>query len=188
MRAEVQDMSPDVIRFAEDFIAYIQQTYMRGNYGNEADGWEWNAYERVQDGFLTNNPSEGANNRLRKRARTDHPGFYRFCNLMNEENENVKNKCEQFEEGSLLPVKSTARASKVQQSRTQLKQMLERGQQSLRKYLRTLGRINHVVKGKARRGERNLGAASLLRGLFCIFYFFCKLYFFSRSTRLCDRQ
>ena len=162
MRTEVADMSADVVAFAEEYLAYIQQTYMSGSYGNQVDGWEWNAYERVEEGFLTNNPSEGANNRLIKRARTDHPGFYRFCNLIKEECENVKNKCEQFEEGSLQPAKSTTRASKVQQSRIQLKQMLERGQQSLRKYLRTLGRMNHVVKGKARRGGWNQGAASLL--------------------------
>ena len=99
MRAEVVDMSEDVVSFAEEFIGYIRSTYMNGAFGNEDDGWEWNAFERVEDGFLTNNPSEGANNRLRKRARTDHPGFYRFCDLMKEESENVKNKCQQFEQG-----------------------------------------------------------------------------------------
>ena len=78
MRAEVVDMSADVFSYAEEFIAYIRSTYMNGAFGNEDDGWEWNAFERVEDVFLTNNPSEGANNRLRKRARTDHPGFYRF--------------------------------------------------------------------------------------------------------------
>ena len=96
---------------------------MNGAFGNEDDGWEWNAFERVEDVFLTNNPSEGANNRLRKRARTDHPGFYRFCDLMKEESENVKNKCQQFEQGLLMPPKPTSRASKVKQSRIQLKQM-----------------------------------------------------------------
>ena len=124
MRAEVADMSPTAILFAEEYIAYIQQTYMSGSYGSEEEGWEWNAYERVEDGFLTNNPSEGANNRLIKRARSDHPGFYRFCDLLKEECENVKNKCQQFEEGALLPARQTTRAGKVQQSRIQLKQML----------------------------------------------------------------
>ena len=85
MRAEVVDMSADVFSYAEEFIAYIRSTYMNGAFGNEDDGWEWNAFERVEDVFLTNNPSEGAINRLRKRARTDHPGFYRFCDLMKEE-------------------------------------------------------------------------------------------------------
>ena len=57
------------------------------------------------------------------------------------------------------------------QNRIQLKSMLERGQISLRKYLRTLGRMNHVVKGgRARRGGRNLGAASLLRGFHEFFW------------------
>ena len=165
MRAEVVDMSEDVVSFAEEFIGYIRSTYMNGAFGNEDDGWEWNAFERVEDGFLTNNPSEGANNRLRKRARTDHPGFYRFCDLMKEESENVKNKCQQFEQGLLMPPKPTSRASKVKQSRIQLKQMLERGQTSLRKYLRTLGRMNHVQKGNRRHRGRVLGADSLLRGI-----------------------
>ena len=123
MRAEVVDMSADVFSYAEEFIAYIRSTYMNGAFGNEDDGWEWNAFERVEDVFLTNNPSEGANNRLRKRARTDHPGFYRFCDLMKEESENVKNKCQQFEQGLLMPPKPTSRDSKVKQSRIQLKQM-----------------------------------------------------------------
>ena len=43
---------------------------------------------------------------MRKRARTDHPGFYRFCDLMKEESENVKNKCQQFEQGLLMPPKT----------------------------------------------------------------------------------
>ena len=69
MRAEVVDMSADVVSFAEEFIGYIRSTYMNGAFGNEDDGWEWNAFERVEDVFLTNNPSEGANNRLRKRRK-----------------------------------------------------------------------------------------------------------------------
>ena len=162
MLVEVAGMSARIDAFAEEYIAYIRQTYMSGSYGNENEGYEWNAYERITEGFLTNNPSEGANNRLFTRAGTIHPGIYRFCGLLQRETENVKNKCDQFEEGTLQPGRSSTRASKVKQNRIQLKLMLERGQQSLRKYLRTLGRMNHVVK--ARRGGRNLGAASLLRG------------------------
>ena len=171
MMVEVANMSPAIDAFAEDYIAYIRQTYMSGSYGNEQDGYEWNAYERIPDGFLTNNPSEGANNRLCLRCGTIHPGIYRFCGLLQKETENVKNKCEQFEEGALQPARSSTRASKVKQNRIQLKSMLERGQTSLRKYLRTLGRMNHVVKGgRARRGGRNLGAASLLRGFHDFFW------------------
>ena len=47
MRAEVVD----VFSYAEEFIAYIRSTYMNGAFGNEDDGWEWNAFERVEDGF-----------------------------------------------------------------------------------------------------------------------------------------
>ena len=165
MRAEIADMAADIVEFGVQFITYIMETYMNGSYGTEAEGYEWNPYERIPEGFLTNNPSEGANNRLIKRAGTDHPGIYRFCELLKKETENVKNKCEQFEQGTLLPAGSSSRATKVQQARNQLKSMLERGQTSLSKYLRTLGRMNHVVKGKSRaRRVQNLGAASLLRG------------------------
>ena len=52
MRAEVVDMSADVFSYAEEFIAYIRSTYMNGAFGNEDDGWEWNAFERVEDGFF----------------------------------------------------------------------------------------------------------------------------------------
>ena len=45
MRAEVVDMSADVFSYAEEFIAYIRSTYMNGAFGNEDDGWEWNAFE-----------------------------------------------------------------------------------------------------------------------------------------------
>ena len=171
-------MSPAIDAFAEEYIAYIRETYMSGRYGNELEGYEWNAYERIPDGFLTNNPSEGANNRLFSRAGTIHPGIYRFCGLLQKETENVKNKCDQFEEGTLQPGRSTTRASKVKQNRIQLKLMLERGQQSLRKYLRTLGRMNHVVKNsRARRGGQNLGAASLLRGFFYKLFIFFQIVF-----------
>ena len=170
MTAEVVDMTEEAKIFAEEFIAYIRNTYMSGVFGNLVDGFEWNAYDRVEEGFLTNNPSEGANNRLFKRAKNPHPGVYKFCELLKSELENVKNKCEQFEQGLLLPPPRSTRASKVAQNRIQLKEMLERGQQSLRKYLRTLGRMNHVQRSKTGRG-RNVGAASLLRGD-------CKRYFF----------
>ena len=158
MTAEVVDMTEEAKIFAEEFIAYIRNTYMSGVFGNLVDGFEWNAYDRVEEGFLTNNPSEGANNRLFKRAKNPHPGVYKFCELLKSELENVKNKCEQFEQGLLLPPPRSTRASKVAQNRIQLKEMLERGQQSLRKYLRTLGRMNHVQRSKTGR-VRNIWAA-----------------------------
>ena len=131
MTAEVVDMTEEAKIFAEEFIAYIRNTYMSGVFGNLVDGFEWNAYDRVEEGFLTNNPSEGANNRLFKRAKNPHPGVYKFCELLKSELENVKNKCEQFEQGLLLPPPRSTRASKVAQNRIQLKEMLEHGQQSL---------------------------------------------------------
>ena len=44
-----------------------------------------------------------------------------------------------------------------------IEEMLERGQTSLRKYLRTLGRMHEVIKGRAWRGG-NQAADSILRG------------------------
>ena len=157
-------MSPAVTAFAEEYLNYIRATYMNGNYGTATEGFEWSMYDNVEQGFLTNNPSEGANNRLRTRARVDHPGIYRFCELMKQETENTKNKCEQFEEGVLLPGQTTQRTSKVAQNRIHLKQMLERGQTSLRKYLRALGRMTHIVKNKRKHGPA-LGAASIMEKL-----------------------
>ena len=81
---------------------------------------------------------------------------------MKQKTENTKNKCEQFEEGVLLPGQTTQRTSKVAQNRIHLKQMLERGQTSLRKYLRALGRMTHIVKNKRKHGPA-LGAASIMR-------------------------
>ena len=163
MRDEVANMSPSISAFSEEFLGYIQHTYLGGNFGNLEDGYEWNGYDRIEEGFLTNNTAEGANNRLFKRAGRPHPGFYRFCGLMKEEMENVKNKAEQFEQGILLPPKRTSRTTKVAQNRINMKEMLERGQTSLRKYLRTLGRMHQVIKGRARRGG-NQAADSILRG------------------------
>ena len=163
IQLEVANMSPAVAAFAEEYLNYIRATYMNGNYSTATEGFEWNVYDDIEQGFLTNNPSEGANNRLRTRARVDHPGIYRFCELMRQETENTKNKCEQFEEGVLLPSQATQRTSKVAQNRIHLKQMLERGQTSLRKYLRALGRMTHIVKNKPKRGGVALGAASIMR-------------------------
>lgn len=82
IQLEVANMSPAVAAFAEEYLNYIRATYMNGNYSTATEGFEWNVYDDIEQGFLTNNPSEGANNRLRTRARVDHPGIYRFCELM----------------------------------------------------------------------------------------------------------
>ena len=63
--------------------------YIEGSFGNERDGWEWNVFDRLEDGHLTNNPCEGGNNRLRKRVGVDHPGFYRLCGTLVNEFDNV---------------------------------------------------------------------------------------------------
>ena len=92
MTAEVVDMTEEAKIFAEEFIAYIRNTYMSGVFGNLVDGFEWNAYDRVEEGFLTNNPSEGANNRLFKRAKNPHPGVYKFCELLKSELEKINSR------------------------------------------------------------------------------------------------
>ena len=60
----------------------LRENYINGQFGDELEGWEWNAYERIEDGHLTNNNAEGGNNRLMTRAKTPHPGLYRFCDLI----------------------------------------------------------------------------------------------------------
>ena len=46
---------------------------------------------------MTNNLSEGGNNRLASRMGAPHPGFYHFCNVLTKELENSKRKHEAFE-------------------------------------------------------------------------------------------
>ena len=75
---------------------------MSGNFGTTETGFEWNFYDTMEQGHMTNNPSEGANNRLASRSGTAHPGFYQFCSLISKEVENTKTKLEQFEEANVF--------------------------------------------------------------------------------------
>ena len=67
-------------------------------------GWEWNAFDRLEDGHLTNNNAEAGNKRLHVHVGKDHPGFYRLATTFKSELEHVKNKVEQLEVGNLYPV------------------------------------------------------------------------------------
>ena len=105
---------------------------------------------------------QGANNRLRSRARTDHPGFYRFCGLVKTELDHVRCNCEQFEAGNLVTPQHS-RARRTQKTRNQLKQLLENRQIGLRKYAIGQGQLNMVIKNKRKTGrQEDLGAS--LRG------------------------
>ena len=105
---------------------------------------------------------QGANNRLRSRARTDHPGFYRFCGLVKTELDHVRCNCEQFEAGNLVTPQHS-RARRTQKTRNQLKQLLENRQIGLRKYAIGQGQLNMVIKNKRKTGrQEDLGAT--LRG------------------------
>ena len=90
-------------------------------------GWEWNAFDRLEDGHLTNNK------RLQERVGKDHPGFYRLATTFKSELEHVKNKVEQLEAGNLYPVR-ISRTVRAQKTRTKLKELLVNRQISLKKY------------------------------------------------------
>ena len=105
----------NVQTFSRDYINYIRNTYMSGNYGTQG-AWEWNFWNRMGEGHLTNNAAEGGNNRLATRMRTSHPGFYHFAAVINKELSNTKNKLEQFEAGNLNYHQSN-RARTMQKSR-----------------------------------------------------------------------
>ena len=72
-------MSPAVAAFAEEYLNYIRATYMNGNYSTATEGFEWNVYDDIEQGFLTNNPSEGANNRLREDIKTKNTLQFGHC-------------------------------------------------------------------------------------------------------------
>ena len=125
----------------------LRENYINGQFGSELEGWEWNAYERIEDGHLTNNNAEGGNNRLMTRAKTPHPGLYRFCDLIKKELGHVKNKCEQFEAGNLHAVQHK-RVRRTAKTRSKLKDLLENQQISLRKYAIGQGQLNVIIKSK----------------------------------------
>ena len=121
-------------------------------------GWEWNAFDRLEDGHLTNNK------RLQERVGKDHPGFYRLATTLKSEFEHVKNKVEQLEAGNLYPVR-ISRTVRAQKTRTKLKELLVNRQISLKKYATGQGQLNVVIKDKrARRQDTQAD----LRGIYFI--------------------
>ena len=85
-------------------------------------GWEWNAFDRLEGGHLTNNNAEAGNKRLHVHVGKDHPGFYRLATTFKSELEHVKNKVEQLEAGNLYPVR-ISRTVRAQKTRTKLKEL-----------------------------------------------------------------
>ena len=121
-------------------------------------GWEWNAFDRLEDDHLTNNK------RLQERVGKDHPGFYRLATTFKSELEHVKNKVEQLEAGNLYPVR-ISRTVRAQKTRTKLKELLVNRQISLKKYATGQGQLNVVIKDKrARRQDTQAD----LRGIYFI--------------------
>jgi hypothetical protein len=136
--------NPRTEQFGNDMIAYIRRVYMGGSFGTVGH-FEWNFYNRLEEGQFTNNPSEGYNNRLSSRCRTSHPGFYQFSSVLGKELENTKSKLEQLEAGNIRETQSR-RSYTLQKSRLQMKILLIRKQMSLRRYLRAQGVLNHKVR------------------------------------------
>ena len=136
--------NPRTEQFGHDMIQYIRRVYMGGNFGS-AGHFEWNFYDRLEEGQFTNNPSEGYNHRLSSRCRTSHPGIYQFTSVLGKELENSKSKLEQLEAGSIRESQSR-RSFTLQKSCLQMKMMLERKQMTLRRYLRGQGVLNHKVR------------------------------------------
>ena len=124
-------------QFGHDMIQDIRRVYMGSNFGS-AGHFEWNFYDRLEEGQFTNNPSEGYNHRLGSRCRTSHPGIYQFTSVLGKELEDSKSKLEQLEAGSLRESQSR-RSFTLQKSCLQMKIMLERKQRTLRRYLRGPG-------------------------------------------------
>jgi hypothetical protein len=141
--------SREIEAFCDQYLNYIRNTYTR-QFRRENGSHEWNFYHRMGEGHLTNNPSEGANNRLRTRAKTDHPGIYSFGGLLKRELKNSANKLEQYEAGNLEDAESI-RVTKNKKTRSQLKSMLENQEIGLRKYLRSQGVNNHQTKERQKR-------------------------------------
>ena len=105
--AEAENLAtPATEAFARQYLQYIRDTYMSGQYG-QADNYEWNFYDRMEEGHNTNNPSEGANNRLSGRCRTSHPGIYPFIGVIRKETQATFDKMEQFESGNLQRTRTT---------------------------------------------------------------------------------
>ena len=151
--------------------------YIEGSFGNERDGWEWNVFDRLEDGHLTNNPCEGGNNRLRKRVGVDHPGFYRLSGTLVNEFDTVRSKARQFEAGNLF-AKKNSRTMRKDKTRAKLKDLLQNQQISLRKYAISQGQLNVAIKEKktttGRRVDVGVSQADL-RGEILAITFWCTL-------------
>ena len=52
IQLEVANMSPAVAAFAEEYLNYIRATYMNCSYGTATEGFEWNVYDDVEQGFV----------------------------------------------------------------------------------------------------------------------------------------
>ena len=148
--------NPRTENFAHEYLAYIEATYMGGAFGSAATGYQWNFYDRLEEGQLTNNPSEGGNHRLATRMGVPHPGFYHFCSVLKKELGHTKDKLEDFENGSFEGVKT----KNLQKNRNHLKTKLEERKITFRKYLRAQGALNHHKPKGGRRGGGGGGAAT----------------------------
>lgn len=105
--------------FAQDYLQYIRDTYMGGHFRRNGV-WEWHFYDRIEEGHLANNAAEGANNRLRTRCPSAHPGIYAFAKVLGKETKNTANKMEQYEMANLESSESS-RTQTMKKSRKELK-------------------------------------------------------------------
>ena len=80
IRAEFQSFAINsrTKHFANEYLAYIQDTYTSGSFETVETGFHWNIYNRLEEGQMTNNPSEAGSNRLASRMGAPHPGYYHF--------------------------------------------------------------------------------------------------------------
>ena len=163
--AELHNLaSPRIKASSREYLQYIRNTYMVEEYRKTDGSWDWNFYNRITFEHMTNNPSEGGNNRLRIRARTDHPNIFAFGSLLKKELRNTLNKMEQYEQGNLEPYVSK-RSQQLQKSRNKLKTMLENDELLLRKYLRSQGVLAQQTKPKNKKQvDGRAGVEGAVRG------------------------
>ena len=149
IEAEIDDlMSPATEAWCRDYCQYLRSTWLEGNFAIE----EWNYWDRMEEGHLTNNACEGLNNRLRRRMGSDHPSFYKFAGVIQKELLNSRNKMEQVLSGTIQQHK-TGRTLMLEKSRKKLKDLYENRQITLRKYLRAMGALSgkvHSIHSRSR--------------------------------------
>ena len=112
----------DLIKNVFHIVNLSRGHYINDAFGSLQAGWEWNAFDRLEDGHITNINAEAGNKRLQERVGKDHPGFYRLTATFKSELEHVKNKVEQLEAGNLYPVR-IPRTVRAQKTRTKLKEL-----------------------------------------------------------------